>query len=344
MTWLTWRQSRAQAIAAAAALAVLAAALVVTGPNLVHLYDTNGIATCSLNRTCRTLADNFQAKLAGTDAILYGIGILVLLLAPGLLGVFWGAPLVTRETEARTFSLAWNQSVTRTQWMAIKLGLVGLLAMATAGLLSLMLTWWSSPIDTAISLSGSTRIDLARLGPALFDSRDITPVGYAAFAFALGVTAGLLIRRTVPAMAATLACYAFVQFAWPIWIRQHLVAPAHAIVTLDPANIFQIRDVNGSMTLSALPTFSQQGAWVLSSQIVGPSGRPIRVPAYPPCMSGSNNAMQACLAWIGRLHLRQAVTYEPASRFWQFQWTETAIFAGAAVALAGFCIWWIRAR
>ena len=129
----------------------------------------------------------------------------ILLLAPGLLGVFWGAPLVTRELEARTFPLAWNQSVTRTQWMAVKLGLVGLLAMAAAGLLSLMLTWWSSPIDTSISLSGSTRIDLTRLGPTLFDTRDITPVGYAAFAFALGVTAGLLIRRTVPAMAATLA-------------------------------------------------------------------------------------------------------------------------------------------
>ena len=257
-----------------------------------------------------------------------------------------GEPLplggITQHSEQAP--LAWNQSVTRTQWMAIKLGLVGLLAMATAGLLSLMLTWWSSPIDTAISLSGSTRIDLARLGPALFDSRDITPVGYAAFAFALGVTAGALIRRTVPAMAATLAGYAFVQFAWPIWIRQHLIAPADAIVTLDPANIFQIRDINNSMTLSALPTFSQQGAWVLSSQIIGPSGRPIRVPAYPPCMSGSNNGMQACLAWIGRLHLRQVVTYEPASRFWQFQWTETAIFAAAAVALAGFCIWRIRAQ
>jgi hypothetical protein len=323
---------------------MLAIALAITGPNLAHLYDTSGVATCNPFRTCHTLADDFQAKLAGTDAILYGIGILVLLLAPGLLGVFWGAPLVTREAEARTLPLAWNQSVPRTQWMAVKLGLVGLLAMATAGLLSLMLTWWSSPIDTSINLSGSTRINLTRLGPALFASRDITPVGYAAFAFALGVTAGVLIHRTVPAMAATLAGYAFVQFAWPTWIRQHLIAPSHTIVALDPANILQIRDTNNVMNLSAMPTFSQQGAWVLSSHIVGPSGRPVRIPVYPPCMSGSSNAMQACLAWIGRLHLRQVVAYEPASSFWEFQWTETAIFAGAAVALAGFCVWWIRAR
>lgn len=344
MTWLTWRQSRAQTIAAATVLAVLAVTLAVTGPNLVHLFDTAGIATCNPYRTCSTLADDFQAKLAGTDAILYGIGIIVLLLAPGLLGVFWGAPLVTRETEGRTFSLAWNQSVTRTQWMAVKLGLVGLLTMATAGLISLMLTWWSSPIDTAIDLSGSTRIDLARLGPTLFATRDITPVGYAAFAFALGVTAGLLIRRTVPAMAATLAGYAFVQFAWPIWIRQHLIAPAHAIVALDPTNVFQFRDTNNVMTLSAMPTFRQQGAWVLSSQIVGPSGRPARLPAYPPCMSGSNSAVHACVAWIRGLHLRQVVAYEPVSRFWEFQWAETAIFVAAAVVLAGFCVWRIRAR
>ena len=343
MTWLTWRQSRAQTIAAAAALAVLAAALAVTGPNLAHLYDTSGIATCDPYLNCRRLADDFQAKLAGTDAVLYGIGIVILLLAPGLLGVFWGAPLVTREAEARTFPLAWNQSVTRTQWMAVKLGLVGLLTVATAGLLSLMLTWWSSPIDTAIDLTGSSRINLTRLGPALFDSRDITPVGYAAFAFALGVTAGLLIRRTVPAMAATLAGFAVVQITWPIWIRQHLIAPAHATVALDPANIFRISDINNSMTLSAMPTFSQQGAWVLSSQIVGPSGRPASIPAYPACV-GSSTTMQACLAWIGRLHLRQVVAYEPASRFWDFQWTETAIFVAAAVALAGFCAWRIRAR
>ena len=53
--------------------------------------------------------------------------------APALIGIFWGAPLVTRELEAGTFRLAWNQSVTRARWMAVKLGLIGLAAMATAG-------------------------------------------------------------------------------------------------------------------------------------------------------------------------------------------------------------------
>ena len=341
MTWLTWRQSRAQTIAAAAALAVAAIVLAVTGPDLAHLYDASGIATCNPYRTCHSLVGTFENKVPRIDAVLYLVGIGVLLLAPALIGVFWGAPLVTRETEARTFPLAWNQSVTRTQWMAVKLGLVGLLAVATAGLLTLMVTWWSSPLDTTFSVGGSSRISLTRLGPILFDTRDITPVGYAAFAFAIGVTAGVLIRRTVPAMGTALAGFAAIQIAWPIWIRQHLIAPVHTIVALNPANVFQIKTINNSMILSAMPNFSQPGAWVLSSQIVDRSGRTPHITVPSVCL-GSN--MQACQAWIGRLHLRQIVAYEPASRFWDFQWAETAIFLAAAVALAGFCVWWIRIR
>jgi hypothetical protein len=341
MTWLTWRQSRGQTIAAAAVVAALAIVLAVTGSSVAHLYDTSGIAGCHPFANCRALVGDFTSKLPRTDAILYGLGIAILLIAPGLFGVFWGAPLVTREIEARTFPLAWNQSVTRTRWMAVKVGLVGLLAMVTAGLLSLMLTWWSSPIDTALGVGTTSRIDLTRLGPILFDSRDITPVGYAAFAFVLGVTAGVLIRRTVPAMAATLAGFAAVQFAWAIWIRQHLITPVHTIVALDPAYVFQVKSFNDNMIIYAMPNFTRQGAWVLSSQIIDRSGHAAHVTTNPVCF-GNNFA--ACQAWIGRLHLRQIVSYEPASRFWAFQWAETAIFVAIAIALAGFCTWWIRRR
>ena len=36
--------------------------------------------------------------------------------------MFWGAPLLAREFETGTFRLAWTQSVTRTRWLAVKLG------------------------------------------------------------------------------------------------------------------------------------------------------------------------------------------------------------------------------
>jgi len=44
------------------------------------------------------------------------------------------------------------------------------------------------------------------------------------------------------------------------------------------------------------------------------------------------------------MHLRQVVIYQPDSRFWAFQWYETAIYLALAAALAGFCIWWVRRR
>jgi hypothetical protein len=38
----------------------------------------------------------------------------------------------------------------------------------------------------------------------------------------------------------------------------------------------------------------------------------------------------------------QTIAYQPPSRYWPFQWAETALFAGVAVILIGFCFWWIN--
>jgi len=340
MTWLTWRQFRAQAIAAAAILAVLAVLLAVTGPYMARLYDSSGIATCT-GISCGPLTNTFGNKLPWFDTVIYLLGLGIMFLAPAIVGVFWGAPLITREIEARTLPLSWNQSVTKTRWLAVKLGLVGLASVATAGLLSLMLTWWSSPMDSTLEIPYGHRLLLERLGPVLFDTRGVVPIGYAAFAFALGVTAGMLTRRTVSAMAATLGVFAVVQFAWAEWIRAHLVPPVHTIVPLNLASITQVLVRGATMIVHAVPTVSQQGAWVLSGQVIDTAGHPFQAAATPACM-GPN--FQACLASLSRFHLRDLISYEPASRFWEFQWVETGIFLAVAVALAACCIWWLIRR
>jgi hypothetical protein len=337
MTWLSWRQSRAQIIAAAAALAVTAIILAVTGPHLANLYDTSGIATCQAHHSCDTVVSAFLNELSKTTVALYFAGIAVMFIVPALIGVFWGAPLVTREIEARTLPLAWNQTVTRTRWMAVKLGMGALTAMATAGLLSLMLTWWSSPLDSAAAM-GTSKLGLSRLGPVLFAARGITPVGYAAFAFVLGVIAGVLIGRAIPAMAATLAGFAVTQLIWANWIRPSLIAPVHMITALNPANIYLVKVTNNSMFISVTPSSGQQGAWVLSSQIIDKVGHPFQ--GAPP--AGCPVNLHQCAAGIGSLHLRQLITYQPASRYWTLQWYETAVFLAVAVALAAFCAWRIR--
>jgi hypothetical protein len=346
MIWLTWRQFRAQAWVAAAALAVTAVTLALTGLHLAHLYDATGAAACQAHGDCGTLSTTFMnhVKASLTYKALYDGGVAILYATPALIGIFWGAPLVTREIETGTFRLAWNQSVTRTRWLAVKLGLVGLAAMATAGLFSLTIGWWASPIDRALGLAadrnGSSVIN--RFSPLLFGARGITPLGYAAFAFALGVTVGVLIHRTVPAMAATLAVFTGAVVSMSLWVRPHLIAPLHAISAFNTANIVGVMSGTGSGSpMTVTGGVNLPGAWVLSNQTIGASGRVFTGPATQACSSGS---IQACDTYIGSLHLRQLVTYQPAVRYWAFQWYETAIFLALALALAGFCVWWIRRR
>jgi hypothetical protein len=334
MTWLTWRQFRAQAWTAVVALALIAIAFAVTGPHLADLYNSSGLPTCVADGNCQTLRTTFIKQVTADPlyTVLYFLGLATVYLAPALIGMFWGAPLLTRELEARTVRLAWTQSVTRTRWLVTKLGLVGMAAMATAGLFSLIVTWWASPIDQADALPGDGEALPNRFVPLIFGARDIAPIGYAAFAVALGVTVGVLIRRTLPAMAITLALFAAVQIVMPMSIRSHLIPPDHATTALDTAAVTRIGIVgDNGMTVSAAVNIP--GAWIISTHTITPAGQPFTGPPPPGCKNATSP--QICEAAIAELHLRQLVTYQPASRYWAFQWYETGIYLALAAALAG---------
>jgi hypothetical protein len=330
MIRFAWTQFRTQALAALGALAVLAVVLAITGIQLAHAYDA-AVAACRPRGGCASgpgSAFNFPSNSELTLA--NALNALVVAV-PALTGMFWGAPLIAREFESGSFRLAWTQGVTRTRWLAVKLGVAGVASTVAAGLLSLMVTWWSSPIAAA---------DGGRLSS--FHSSGVAPVGYAAFALALGAAAGLLIRRTLPAIAVTLAVFAAVTFAFPVWVRPHLIPPVQASVTLSAASIngFEFSPDHRALLVQTAPP-DIPGAWILSSQLTTPDGRPASaVPVTAAC--GPNAPGNSCQAYIESLHLRQTVTYQPASRYWPLQWYETGIYLALALALAGFCLWWIR--
>jgi hypothetical protein len=345
MIWLTWRQFRGQAIAGAAILAVLAIVLGLTGPHLVSRYDQIGLPSC--HSTCTALAGKFISELEfGPYGKLFYAGLVVMYLVPALIGIFWGAPLISREFETGSFRLAWNQSVTRTRWVLAKLSLIGLAAVAAAGLFSLAITWWSSPIEQALS-EGPPGAHFLPLSPLVFGARGIAPLGYAAFAFALGVTAGVLIRRTVPAMAVTLVIFAGVQLLMPAVVRPYLIPPVQATApfnanTADEFMISSNSQHNGA-TMTLVGNYSRPGAWILSNQTITPSGRVFDGPPAPVCMSNSA-PLQACANWVNSLHLRQLITYQPESRFWPLQGAETGIYLILATGLGALCTWQIRRR
>src|SRR4029077_4207566 len=122
MIRLTWLQFRIQAVTAVAALAVFAVLLAATGPHLASLYAADGLDSCHGGSSCANLATYFTASLARSPyGVLFLLSTGIILLAPAVIGLFWGAPLIARELETGTAALAWNQSVTRTRWLAVKL-------------------------------------------------------------------------------------------------------------------------------------------------------------------------------------------------------------------------------
>jgi len=254
MIWLTWRQYRSQTAVVFGLLVVLAIVLAATGPNLVHIYNT-GAAACRANRAPSVICPN---PVVNEDRNLQLTLATLALLVPALIGIFWGAPLIARELETGSYKLSWTQSVTRTRWLAGKLTVVGLASVALAGLLSLAATWWYSPIETA---------NADRFGTAVFGLLGIVPIGYVAFAFVLGVTAGVLIGRTLPAMATTLAAFVAARLAVTYWVRPYLMPPAHTKLAVSATNGDLGIFITPKGIFPSIDPVSIPNAWVYSSYL-----------------------------------------------------------------------------
>ena len=342
MIWLTWRQFRTQAVAVWALVAAFGLLLLVTGPHLVTLYRDSSFAACHSN--CGEAAGNFLNQLANDPPYhtVYLLGALLIILLPAVIGLFWGAPLLARELESGSFRLAWNQSVTRERWLAVKLGVLGLASMAVAGLLSLILGWWASPIDNAAGLAGTGGFQ-SRFFPLDFGTRGIAPIGYAAFAFVLGVLVGLMFRRTVLAMGITLAVLVAVQIAFPMVVRPHLITPVRETTALTAANIQGLGiNQDGQLQNVFAQAPSVPGAWIISSQVTTSSGSTALGTVPQACQS--QQGPNACFSALAQKNLKQAVVYQPANRYWTFQWIETGIYLTVAILLAWGCFWWVRRR
>jgi len=322
MMWLTWRQFRGQALTAFAVLAALAIYLVILGVRTRHTYEVNvGCTGCTAESARDAMENAYNAAL-----LLSG---LLVTLVPALLGAFWGAPLVARELETGTHRLVWNQSITRTRWLAIKLAVVALTGAALTGALSALFTWAASPYD---KLFGT------RFEPLLFPTRNIAPIGYAVFAVLAGVTIGLLARRTVLAMAITLAAFLGLQILMPTVIRPHLQPAVTDVTKYSGAGTQGIGISGGGGGGVRVEGVNLPGAWVLTDggNLLDSAGKPIGREVAESCMTGGPGKAIACLE---AKNLYVKVTYQPADRYWTFQWLEFAAYLLLAGLFAGFAFW-----
>jgi hypothetical protein len=323
MTWLVWRLHRTQLYIAAALLAALTILLVVTGLQMASQYHS-ALAACAANHSCATLASTL---FLGSHPV--GFLVIMTLGVPALFGLFWGAPLVASELETGTGQFAWMQSVTRKRWLAVTAGEMLLAAAVWGGAVSALVTWWSGP-DNALQLD--------QFKPGRFDIMGIVPVGYALFAMTLGLCAGALLRRSVPALAVTLAGFIVVRAVVAIWLRPHYMSAI-------------------TVTYKLFSPFTPTGSyWQVAQGIRNPAGQLVPAPngaAIDGIPVGSLPA--ACAAAASGVRptasCRQAlaayhgfITYQPASRYWAFQGIEFGIFAALAALLIAVTAMVVRRR
>jgi hypothetical protein len=308
MTWLVWRQHRAQVAWAAGLLAVFAAAIAITGIHMADLYDA---AVGDGGGGPRLLDHLFD----GYGAIIDTVHLTLLL--PVVLGAFVAAPLIAREADLATDALVWTQSVTRRRWLAAKLAAVVGGCVALAAAVSALVTWWSG---TPNALGGD------RFHGAQFDTQNLTPVAFTLFAVALGLAAGAALRRTLPAVAATVVVYVAVRMAVGVFVRPHWLAPLQRTGGAGPDDRLR------------------SGSWLVKAELLDPSGHAVRGRLELPksCVSAAPRSIDACMTRGG---FRSVITYHPPSHYWPMQFAESGFFVALAAGLLAFAVvWTLRAE
>ena len=319
MSWLIWRQYRTSTAITGVLVGLFAVLLVITGLNMASQFHAD-FGACLAANSC-------QFPRGGVSFGSGALGVIVQfsLAVPAILGMFLGAPAVAREAETGTAHFVWTQAVTRRRWLTVKAGWLLLAALAWGGAVGALVTWWSGP-QNAVAAS--------QFNPGSFDVQGIMPAAYSLFAMALGIAAGTLIRRVLPALAVTLGVFFAVRLIIEDWVRQHYMTPV--------TSLYNVALDNAPRPKSA--------AWILGGGFRGPNG-PLARPGGDLVAMTSNgfpavDIPAACRAYFTQGPRQdplfpcltshgysQYITYQPAARYWPFQFIEAGIFVALAAVL-----------
>jgi hypothetical protein len=318
MAWATWRQHRAALGAVAAFLGAVAVYLWLTGLQMHHAEATYCHPASSI-----ACSINFTGKY-GETVILVSIALQAV---PALIGAFTGAPVLGRELETGTYRYAWTQGIGQLRWTVGKLVPLAVAVTAAAGAFTVLFSWYNQPFAAAgYAIPLSARV-FGLLGVAF--------AAWALAAFAIGVLAGMVIRRAVPAIAATLAVYAGLAFTTGLWLREHYITP---LVTSNPNQPGSAWVISGWYTKGGTFAFGDHGNGMVSAltqlcgtgRVLHVGGRVLHVLNSPQCL-----AQHGYTRWT---------SYQPGSRFWPFQWIEGGWLLALSILLLAATIWLVRRR
>ena len=323
MVWVTWRQHRATLISVPAVLGAIAVFLVIFGLK-VH-RDYAALVHCPVSGPvngggCGNLMSAFNSfdwTIGNTCAIL-------LQLAPVLIGAFAGAPLLARELETGTYRFAWTQGLGRERQAIAKLALLGVTLAVVAAAFGELFAWFFQPFLYVEQMN--------RLSETVFDASGLVFPAFTLVAFMIGAFLGMLFRRVIPALAATLGVYLGLRLgAWAL----HGQYPV-SVVTSNPDQI-------NAYGTPALPGFP----WVLSTWFTTQGGRAVNSSAVTKLLNMYQSdphpsvSLSKVLAEHGYVEWNR---YIPLSHYWPMQFIEAGWLLVLAVGIGAGTVWLVRHR
>jgi len=299
--------------------------LLMTGLAMTHTFQDSGLGAClaqhpqgtDISGPCSVLASLFLNQYGS-----FQLFAAALLLLPILLGVLVGAPLIAREYEQRTRLLLWMQSVTRMRWLLVTLALVLGAGLLAAGILFALLNWWYHPFDL---LSG-------KFNQVAFDFTGPVYLASCLMALAVGIAAGALTRRTMLALFLTLALIAAIRIVVEFNLRPNY--EPQVVVTWP----FGQGDYPGALGGTPPITLGKED-WDLGRGFLDSQGK--RTNGIS-CSEPNPTSPLQCAKDAG--YRGNYLAYQPADRFWTFQWIETGIYVAISVLALGVTVWWVRRR
>jgi len=313
MIWLTWRQHRLEGLMTLGVLVVLGVFLLLTGRAMASSFQQLGLSHCLGQTTPDSPCPSLIMAFGNQYGLLQFFDNLLIIL-PLLMGALVGAPLVARELEQRTHLLVWTQSITRLRWLTVKLTLTLGAGLLASGALLALLIWWNRPWA---QLNGS-------FVASAYDTTGPVWIAATLLALALGIFAGTLTRRVVAAIFLTVVLFVAIRAPVENLWRPYFEAPI--------TQTHQIGQPNNNQ-----PKVSSQD-WVISQGYIDAQGN--KHDGLLGCKT--NQTLVQCFQANNARAI--FVSYQPADRFWTFQWIETGIYLGFAALALVAALWLVRSR
>ena len=321
LAWVVWRRYRTTLIAVLALLSVLGSYLAVTGHRMRTAYSSLEACTPAHSAACQFRWNDFHNTYGGG-----GLISVVLVLLPGLVGAFAGAPLLARELESGTFRYAWTQGVGRMRWAVATVvpGLVGLAVVMA--LMGALVSWHNTPlVDAGIT---------PRFEGSVFPVTGLAIVGWAVLGFALALLAGLLWRRVVPALATAFAVWFGLAYV-ASRVRLHYEAPL-TTTSLRLGRTASCPSTSGGTRTGSASTTPR------STRCCRRSASSSTAAATSPHAPGAGAVDP--VQYLVQHGYTQVTSYQPDSRYWPFQWIELGWLAVLSIALVAVTFWLLRRR